>query len=398
MIVIRGAKKEGMTVEDRLSSLPDELIHKILFCYDMKFAVQTCLLSSRWKLVWTSLPCLNFSSRQFHILHKFAKFVTHVLSHRNHQIEVSTVKLRFHAGVNQDFVRKIAEYAFSHNVQQLTVFGPSSCRHVYPSCLFSSQSLKHFTFTCISYTRLLIATEAPLDFPSLTTLNLCNIILSSDVFSKCVNLKNLTLEDFCVMDMEVFDIITPQLSNLKLIDGRCSNSINVIAPQLENLTVINCSIGYLNAPPRLLSFCYTFQLWPCRLVQFSNDQFPSLNKVTIYLSKSKDYPTVLYKEEDARMIINMLQHIHSVKYLTLDADTIECISSFPDLLSQHSSPFSNLVCLTIDYSKKKDALIVTMSSEARNFFLENSPSTTFTMKLPKVHTLIRIIYSSLPCS
>ncbi|KAL4570245.1 hypothetical protein LXL04_025896 [Taraxacum kok-saghyz] len=105
-------------VEDRLSSLPDELIHKILSCFDIKFAVQTCLLSLKWKLLWTSIPCLNFSTDHFRDLQKFAKFVKHVLSHRNHQIEVSSVKLNFRGAYNQVFVKKIADYAFSHNVQE----------------------------------------------------------------------------------------------------------------------------------------------------------------------------------------------------------------------------------------------------------------------------------------
>ncbi|CAI9275052.1 unnamed protein product [Lactuca saligna] len=274
-----------MMVEDRLSSLPDELIHKILFCYDMKFAVQTCLLSSRWKLVWTLLPCLYFSSREFRTLHKFAEFVTHVLSHRNHQIEVSSVKLHFYGAANKDFVRKIANYAFSHNVQELTV--SSSCsnsRKVYPSCLFRSQSLKHFTMTCNYMQLCTTKTGAPLDFPSLTTLNLSYITLSGDLFSKCVNLKNLTLEWFTIKDVEVFDIITPRLSNLMLIHGRRSITINVNAPRLENLTISNCYFSSLNAPPGLSSLCYTFQLSPCSFVRFSNDQFHSLNEVTICLS------------------------------------------------------------------------------------------------------------------
>ncbi|KAI3698446.1 hypothetical protein L2E82_41996 [Cichorium intybus] len=88
-------------VEDRLSSLPDELIHKILYCFDMKFVVQTCLLSSRWEFLWKSMPCLNFSSWQFRHLPEFAKFVTNVLSRRNHQTEVSSIKLDFHGAASQ---------------------------------------------------------------------------------------------------------------------------------------------------------------------------------------------------------------------------------------------------------------------------------------------------------
>lgn len=90
-------------------------------------------------------------------------------------------------------------------------------------------------------------------------------------------------------------------------------------------------------------------------------------------------------------------YIHACLMYIYLVISVQYIALFPYLFSQYPSPFSNLICLTMDCRKKKDAVIVTKSSEARNFFLENSPSATFTMLLPKVLTLIRIIYSSLPC-
>lgn len=62
--------------EDRLSELPDELIHHILLFLDAQFAVQTCILSKRWKFLWTTLPFLSFDE---HIKRKgFAKFLDRV--------------------------------------------------------------------------------------------------------------------------------------------------------------------------------------------------------------------------------------------------------------------------------------------------------------------------------
>ncbi|XP_074380508.1 F-box/FBD/LRR-repeat protein At4g00160-like isoform X2 [Apium graveolens] len=46
--------------EDRISGLPDELIHKIYSHLDAKEAVQSSVLSKRWKLIWTTLPFLGF--------------------------------------------------------------------------------------------------------------------------------------------------------------------------------------------------------------------------------------------------------------------------------------------------------------------------------------------------
>ncbi|OVA14423.1 F-box domain [Macleaya cordata] len=50
---------------DRISNLPETLIHHILSFLDMKWVVTTSILSRRWRYVWTSLPTLNFASNLF---------------------------------------------------------------------------------------------------------------------------------------------------------------------------------------------------------------------------------------------------------------------------------------------------------------------------------------------
>uniref|UniRef100_A0A2K1XFR0 F-box domain-containing protein n=1 Tax=Populus trichocarpa TaxID=3694 RepID=A0A2K1XFR0_POPTR len=47
---------------DRLNDLPDHVIHKVLSFLYLKQAIQTCVLSKRWRFPWTSLPCLKFDS------------------------------------------------------------------------------------------------------------------------------------------------------------------------------------------------------------------------------------------------------------------------------------------------------------------------------------------------
>ncbi|KAJ3686970.1 hypothetical protein LUZ61_016134 [Rhynchospora tenuis] len=50
---------------DRISSLPDCLIHLTLSFLTAQEAVQTCVLSKRWKNLWTTSPFLNFDLRKF---------------------------------------------------------------------------------------------------------------------------------------------------------------------------------------------------------------------------------------------------------------------------------------------------------------------------------------------
>jgi hypothetical protein len=62
--------------EDRLSNLPDSLLHHILSFVDSDCAVQTCILSTRWKNLWKHLPTLTLDSSGFIHQKNFTKFVS----------------------------------------------------------------------------------------------------------------------------------------------------------------------------------------------------------------------------------------------------------------------------------------------------------------------------------
>ncbi|GJT18879.1 F-box domain containing protein [Tanacetum coccineum] len=78
----RDTKRANVQV-DRLSSLPNDLIHKILSLNGLKCAIGNSVLSSTWRYIWTSMPCLDFSSKDFSTLPKFLEYITNVLSRRD---------------------------------------------------------------------------------------------------------------------------------------------------------------------------------------------------------------------------------------------------------------------------------------------------------------------------
>ncbi|RLM66614.1 hypothetical protein C2845_PM16G08280 [Panicum miliaceum] len=51
------SSSSSLTGGDRLSSLPDRLIHHILSFMKARQVVRTCVLSTRWKHLWRSVPC-----------------------------------------------------------------------------------------------------------------------------------------------------------------------------------------------------------------------------------------------------------------------------------------------------------------------------------------------------
>nr|XP_043630530.1 F-box/LRR-repeat protein At5g02910-like [Erigeron canadensis] len=156
--------------QDRISDLPDDIIHHILSFLDMTYAVRTCILSRRWKDTWTSMSNIKLDCRKFK---PKREFVEHMLTHRNDYMEVSEVELRFDRQTDHECVEKIMNYANLHNARKLTMRCVS--RREFPYLFISSGTLKNFILEedprysryHMDYLR-----ELAWDFPALETLRL----------------------------------------------------------------------------------------------------------------------------------------------------------------------------------------------------------------------------------
>ncbi|XP_022022188.1 putative F-box/LRR-repeat protein At3g28410 [Helianthus annuus] len=372
-----GRGKIRMNVEgDRLSSLPDDLILKILSFIGTKQAIRTSVLSSRWRYIWTSTPCLDFSTRDFRTLDKFYKFVTGVLSSRKSQIDVSSLELDLLRKASQSFFKrslnKILNYALSHNVQQLNITCWKGCESRLSR--FSSQSLEHLTLIGLSYKHS-ITTPPTWDMQALTTLTLFGVTLYADntgesagLFSNCANLKNLSLS-FCKMGSGRFNICHPRLCNLTL-ERSNEGEKGDVAPQLKNLTIKYWTGIHLISSPNLTSLQYEDYFFP---LEVSAD-LPHLEKVDICIHHCND-------RADAHGIVCMLQKLHSVKFLTLNLEIIKILCSYVELISHQPSPFANLKSLEI-YPKihpDSEQTQPKVTTEVKNYFVDGSPGATFTM-------------------
>ncbi|RYR40379.1 hypothetical protein Ahy_A09g046134 isoform B [Arachis hypogaea] len=162
--------------QDRLGDLPDCLIHHILSFMETKDAIRTCVLSKRWRYIWASVPCLNFSSKSFNRLVDFKKFVLWVLSHRDDSQVKVLIYYRF--GV---------DYATDH----------------FTLCYTGIDCLNPFA-TCV---------------------NLKNLHLGEMSFKSDLNPKD-------------FVISAPKLKNLSLMCNRFKCKIVVAAPTLTNFSYL----------------------------------------------------------------------------------------------------------------------------------------------------------------
>ncbi|GJS32220.1 F-box domain containing protein [Tanacetum coccineum] len=356
-----------MNVEsDRLSSLPNDLIHKILSSVSLKQAIETSGLSSRWRYIWTSMPYLDFSTQSFSKSNKFSKFVTNVLSRRDNQVQLSSVKLCFRGKATQVFIKRILNHAFSHNIKQLTFVSSANkvdmalpinlfTKQSLPLACFSSQSLKHLTLTLASGYKSSTLTST-WDLPALITLCLTNIKLDDDLFSNCPNLKNLTL------------ISCDTAIRLPEESGKIKSHLNICLPKLSNLTLeyISCNVVNVEAP----QLKNLIMRESCSSANFSADVL-SLEKVDLTIS----YPC------KAQTIVGLLQQIRSVKFLTLNLEIVERLSSSAELILHQPSPFANLKSLKIYPVREILHVKANVCTLVESYFLDSSPGVTLTMVL-----------------
>ena len=106
---------------DRLSNLPEELHSQILSLMPTKFAVQTCILSKRWRHTWALIRNLDFDDNTFSGLNQLSKFVDKVFElYKSSQIN----KFRMHylrCPVAGDIMSKWISKAVALNVCELDI-------------------------------------------------------------------------------------------------------------------------------------------------------------------------------------------------------------------------------------------------------------------------------------
>ncbi|KAG8046918.1 hypothetical protein GUJ93_ZPchr0008g12708 [Zizania palustris] len=204
----RGQKKLCMV--DRLSGLPDEMLHHIISFLSAQEVARTCLLSKRWKELWTSAPCLDIRIDQFgNDRVRFSSFVENLLLFR---APTSLHAFRLHSFAI-DRASYWMDHAIKHNVQVLEFAEYMRWEPFYldPQLMaFKSRYLKR--------------------------LKLINVTLESNVFEP-LNHECQVLEDLLLLRcyLEVPQICSSSLRNLDIIDCSLLTNIVIRTPSLVSL-------------------------------------------------------------------------------------------------------------------------------------------------------------------
>ncbi|KAL8505256.1 hypothetical protein ACS0TY_016475 [Phlomoides rotata] len=152
---------EECELVDRLSELPQALIHSILSFLPMRDVVSTSLLSKKWKNLWATVPCLNIWVDMIHVDQHFVNRL--LMLWKGTKILKFEIVIDFHfyissASVMDLWVRFAVENKvedlhidLSYDVHETPWFGSdweivveNSKKDVYcvPQCLYSCSSIR----------------------------------------------------------------------------------------------------------------------------------------------------------------------------------------------------------------------------------------------------------------
>ncbi|RZC44143.1 hypothetical protein C5167_037101 [Papaver somniferum] len=255
--------------EDRISKLPDTLLHHILSFLPTKCAVSTSILWKRWKDVWVYVPVLDFlyweppriifnryegNDEEAIILetNNFMDFVDRILLLRN-MVNINNFCLNCESGFfDHTRVNAWITTAINCGVEEFIFSGsysyPSNGRMI-PDSLFTSETLTKLDFQIQEQDRLDLPESISL--PRLKILRLTNIVyhdkkLAGKLFSSCPVLEELCLANGGLQNFYRIRVSAPTLKSFSLTCCLRSNmgdvmpvKVKINAPNLTSLTLSN---------------------------------------------------------------------------------------------------------------------------------------------------------------
>ncbi|RLN03914.1 putative FBD-associated F-box protein [Panicum miliaceum] len=212
-----GGGGDGGAGADRLSALPDALLHHVMSFMKAWDAARTCVLSRWWRDLWASAPCVNIRVGRYSCpLEDFAKFVYRLLLAREALAPVKTLRLRS-PGANEEFdrydVKMWTRHAIRRNARVIQLIGhPNWSAELDPKDFVS----RHLKILKLSYTDV---------FDSFTR----------QLSSRCPSLKELEVKNCLV---EGHEITSVSLKRLTMVKCAFTKNLLVDAPNLVSVQCI----------------------------------------------------------------------------------------------------------------------------------------------------------------
>ncbi|OMO88764.1 hypothetical protein CCACVL1_08220 [Corchorus capsularis] len=246
--------------EDRISNLPDALIHRILSFLPTKMVVATSLLSKRWVSVWASVPALDFQDSSLcrscpEAKMKFMQLVYNAML-RNKSGSIETFRLHCnstygHSCINTWICSAVVDRALYLQEADIAVSkaaaGEESLLLKLPSGLFSVKTRKILKLE--GDVTVDLRGGGPISLPSLKILHLRLVNYANDeslgsLLSGCVVLQELVIVSHKKMNL---NISSSTLVHLSLTHLAASCKVHIDAPALKQLIYVKNLFNYLKA-------------------------------------------------------------------------------------------------------------------------------------------------------
>ncbi|KAJ0239972.1 F-box domain-containing protein, partial [Hirschfeldia incana] len=280
----------SMRSRDLISTMPDEVLGKILSLLPTKLAASTSVLSKRWRNLLSLVDTLDFSDdTDNNNPGGFSDFVDATLSLlSNSDSIVKSFSLSCtHANSRLDgWIRTILERGFSE------LHLKTGSMHCIESQHFTSNALVQLTlYGLFCFDALPVPhPRGGVFFPNLKTLNLVSVLFSDDNVFECL------ISGCPLLDVLLLHYGDPSASNGL---GLCS-SIGVSNPSVKRLTVSYRFLAHLEAPdvevfrtPSLVYFEYSCYATRRYLVDFK-----SLVEARLDLRSCREEERVVVFKED----------------------------------------------------------------------------------------------------
>nr|DAD20794.1 TPA_asm: hypothetical protein HUJ06_022257 [Nelumbo nucifera] len=332
------SEKAVESTADRISALPKAVLHYILSFLDVRSAVQTSMLSKRWRYIWTTLPYLNFDHILFLAygwnwggenlgMDQFLDLIDRVLFLRGgshiQKFRLYCIRNYFDTGRLHTWTLVAARC----NVEEVDIRVSAKEAVELPHCLYISESMSVLKLN-LGSKRPKLVLPSSMGLPNLKILHLCSLCfvddeLTNKLLCNCPLLESLIIRYCTLKNVENLKISAPRLKNLVI--ETCFEDSEVYE---ESGRSFSCKINV--SAPNLISF-------KCRdhlKREYTLENLYSLVNADIDMYLEEDYDNELLKlphkrkEEYAQCMIKWLTGLSNIKALTL-SDLLLKVCYFP---------------------------------------------------------------------
>ncbi|CAJ2629411.1 unnamed protein product [Trifolium pratense] len=319
-----------------INELADVILVYIMSFLSMRQAIQTSILSKRWKNVWKQLPNLIAKTTQFPNAANFTSFLNNFLTYRNHFDSLHNIDVDYYGFIPIHLLARLFKYGTSHNVEKITINTSGIGYHLRNfeiSNIMCGRSIRYLSLS-FGLTRGKVVISHNLDLPELTHCLLRNVSFSSndknghlELFSSCKKLYFLII-DCCniIGDTNLF-VSNENLSKL------------IIRYGIDYIPMVKIQMH----TPNLKSFTFAG-----RFGTIINRSYPLFDDNLKFLEEVNLQLWILeISREIGETLMSWLKKFGNIYSMTLTSSTVEVITYILNLSNIEDVCFRNMESLLL---------------------------------------------------